>query len=625
MEEIQESTNNREQTMGVSNVYNSNKIDLVKLALTNKSKSTAASRKPDYMQMTGSIFNAPNAKSTTSTNSLSDLNTLRSLNDINNKNNETESTNGKSSSGSNLDNIANIDNAADGKAAARSAEASSDEIAAQTKSSQADEKTVTKFDSDAQKLDKQMEKDDKKFQQTLKKQENEIKDNNTKLEKLAKETEETQTEIDAAQNELDSLLATSAFTINNAQNSSGTSNSNPNEGRIQELQTLIGSKIELTQANGKQIYSIQRSSSRTITRMNKTNSTFVKTQTKNQKTLNTNQTKAQKAIEVATKFEQAAALVSQVGQTVNLAGKGLVALGASMSSNPFTAAVGAALIATGNVMQKVGTVTEMVGNYGQAAANITKTAAYAAEGNLSGALQSAAGAIQTGAAAVKSTKDLGKTFDSINEQANQATQKLAANSAAREKVKDMTTEELGGMSKKEARKAISQDLQNQMADGSIATSKKGALGQMKELKNNALEGDSQTLKMNSQTGKIEQNITKSKATIALEKAKSDFASAVAKENGTLTDGVITGLDSKGRKAVKAKMASRFSNTATDTVKSSKKFDASKLVQGLQSTAALFNQQGTQQTASTNKGPAPQWDLSRNSRYQKIRNSRLSNA
>lgn len=622
MEEIQESTNNREQTMGVSNVYNSNKIDLVKLALTNKSKSTAASRKPDYMQMTGSIFNAPNAKSTTSTNSLSDLNTLRSLNDINNKNNETESTNGKSSSGSNLDNIANIDNAADGKAAARSAEASSDEIAAQTKSSQADEKTVTKFDSDAQKLDKQMEKDDKKFQQTLKKQENEIKDNNTKLEKLAKETEETQTEIDAAQNELDSLLATSAFTINNAQNSSGTSNSNPNEGRIQELQTLIGSKIELTQANGKQIYSIQRSSSRTITRMNKTNSTFVKTQTKNQKTLNTNQTKAQKAIEVATKFEQAAALVSQVGQTVNLAGKGLVALGASMS---WAAGAGAALIAAGNVMQKVGTVTEMVGNYGQAAANITKAAAYAADGNLSGALQSAAGAIQTGAAAVKTTKGLGKTFDSINEQANQATQKLAANSAAREKVKDMTTEQLGGMSKKEARKAISQDLQNQMAEGSIATSKKGALGQMKELKNNALEGDSQTLKMNSQTGKIEQNITKSKATIALEKAKSDFASAVAKENATLTDGVITGLDSKGRKAVKAKMASRFSNTATDTVKSSKKFDASKLVQGLQSTAALFNQQGTQQSASTNKGPAPQWDLSRDSRYQKIRNSRLSNA
>lgn len=622
MEEIQESTNNREQTMGVSNVYNSNKIDLVKLALTNKSKSTAASRKPDYMQMTGSIFNAPNAKSTTSTNSLSDLNTLRSLNDINNKNNETESTNGKSSSGSNLDNIANIDNAADGKASALRAAASSDEIAAQTKSSQADEKTVTKFDSDAQKLDKQMEKDDKKFQQTLKKQENEIKDNNTKLEKLAKETEETQTEIDAAQNELDSLLATSAFTINNAQNSSGTSNSNPNEGRIQELQTLIGSKIELTQANGKQIYSIQRSSSRTITRMNKTNSTFVKTQTKNQKTLNTNQTKAQKAIEVATKFEQAAALVSQVGQTVNLAGKGLVALGASMS---WAAGAGAALIAAGNVMQKVGTVTEMVGNYGQAAANITKAAAYAADGNLSGALQSAAGAIQTGAAAVKTTKGLGKTFDSINEQANQATQKLAANSAAREKVKDMTTEQLGGMSKKEARKAISQDLQNQMAEGSIATSKKGALGQMKELKNNALEGDSQTLKMNSQTGKIEQNITKSKATIALEKAKSDFASAVAKENATLTDGVITGLDSKGRKAVKAKMASRFSNTATDTVKSSKKFDASKLVQGLQSTAALFNQQGTQQSASTNKGPAPQWDLSRDSRYQKIRNSRLSNA
>ena len=603
--------------MGVSNVYNSNKIDLVKLALTNKSKSSAAAKKPEYLQMTGSIFNAPNAKSTSGTSSLSDLNTLRSLNDINNKNNETEGTNGKSSSGSSLDNIANIDNAADGKAAARSAEASSDE-----KSSQADTKTVTKFDFDSQKLDKQLQKDDKKFQQTLKKQENEIKDNNIKLEKLAKETAETQTEIDAAQNELDSLLATSAFTINNAQNSGGASNSNPNSGRIQELQTLIGSKVELTQANGKQIYSLQRSSSRTMTRMNKTNSTFVKTQTKNQKALNADQTKTEKAIEVATKFEQAAALVSQLGQTVNLAGKGLVALGASMS---WAAGAGAALIAAGNVMQKVGTVTEMVGNYGQAAANITKAAAYAADGNLTGALQSAAGAIQTGAAAVKTTKGLGKTFDSINEQANQATQKLAANSAARETVKDMTTEQLGGMSKKEARKAIGQDLQNQMADGSISTSKKGALGQMKELKNNALEGDSQTLKMNSQTGKIEQNITKSKATIALDNAKSDFASAVAEENGTLKDGVVTGLDRKGRKSVKNKMASRFSNTATNTVKSSKKFDASKLVEGLQSTAALFNQQGTQQTASTSKGPAPQWNLNNDSRYQKIRNSRLSNA
>ena len=84
--------------------------------------------------------------------------------------------------------------------------------------------------------------------------------------------------------------------------------------------------------------------------MNKTNSNFVKMQTKNQKALNADQTKTEKAIEVATKFEQVAALVSQVGQTVNLAGKGLVALGASMS---WAAGAGAALIAAGNVMQKV--------------------------------------------------------------------------------------------------------------------------------------------------------------------------------------------------------------------------------------------------------------------------------
>lgn len=49
--------------MGVSNVNNLNKIDVTKLGLLGKTRSTQ-SNKPAYMQMTGSIFNAPKVKTT---------------------------------------------------------------------------------------------------------------------------------------------------------------------------------------------------------------------------------------------------------------------------------------------------------------------------------------------------------------------------------------------------------------------------------------------------------------------------------------------------------------------------------------------------------------------------------
>ena len=44
--------------MGVSNVNNLKNIDLSKLSLLQKNKG-AQSSKPEYMKMTGSIFNAP--------------------------------------------------------------------------------------------------------------------------------------------------------------------------------------------------------------------------------------------------------------------------------------------------------------------------------------------------------------------------------------------------------------------------------------------------------------------------------------------------------------------------------------------------------------------------------------
>lgn len=588
--------------MSVSNVYNQSKINAIKLNLGVQAKKASAN-KPAYMQMTGSIFDAPGVKNsaTATANSLNDLNTSKSLSELNASGETT------GSSKSSTEDIKSIDNAADGKAAAASAESSADEVESLTKDTQNDQKTVEKYDSDAQKLDKQIEKDDKKFKTQLKKQENDLKKDNQKLQKLVKETEETQTEVENAQNELDSLLGSASFSINRDPNSGETSN--PNQDRINELQTIIGSKVTLLQSNGQQIYSLQRSSSKTITKMNKTNANYVKVNQQNSKAITQNQSKTDKVIETATSIEQISALVSQTGQAVNYAGKGLVALGATMSSNPFTAAVGAALISTGNVMQKVGTVVEMVGNYGQMAANVTKTAAYAADGNLAGALTSAASAIQTGAAAVKSTKNLGNTFEKINEQANQATQKLTADRVARQTVNDTIKKDgmegLGGMSTKQARKATAAKLQAQMADGTISTDAKWAKGQLNDL--------------TEQITSVPKDGT-SIAQQALNSSKTQFADAVTSAGGSIKDGVVSGLDKKAKKEINNKVKTGFTNTATDTVKSSKKFDWGKLANGLQATAAKLGSQNTQQTTQNTTKPAPaQWDLSSDSKFQKIYN------
>lgn len=583
--------------MSVSNVYNQGKINAIKLNLGAQAKKASAN-KPAYMQMTGSIFDAPGVKNSASStaNSLNDLNTSRSINELNTTSGTTDSN--KTSTGD----IKNIDSASEGKAAAASAESSAGEVESLTKDTQNDQKTVEKFDSDAQKLNKQIEKDDKKFQTQLKKQENDLKKDTQKLEKLVKESEEAQTEVDNAQNELDSLLGSASFSINRDPNSGETSN--PNQDRINELQTIIGANATLLQSNGQQIYSLQRSSSRTITKMTKTNANYVKVNQQNSKAITENQSKTDKVIEVATNIEQISALVSQTGQAVNYAGKGLVALGSAMS---WAAGAGAALIATGQVMQKVGTVVNMVGNYGQMAANVTKTAAYAADGNLAGALTSAASAIQTGAAAVKSTKDLGNTFEKINEQANQATQKLAANTAARETVKNMSTEELGGMSTKQARKSTAAKLQAQMADpnSGIKTDAKWAKGQLNDLTEQLTSAPKDGTSIAQQ---------------ALNNSKTQFADAVTSAGGTIKDGVVGGLDRKAKSAINEQVKTGFTNTATNTVKSSQKFDWSKLANGLQATAAKFGSQNTQQTAQNTTKPAPaQWDLSKDRIFQKTYN------
>lgn len=606
--------------MGISNVNNVNKIDLTKLNFGSKTVKT--DNRPEYLKMTGSIFNAPGVKGTT-TSTLGTLNTNRSLSELRSTPAKAKSTGtGSSNEGSNNGGT-EIKSASEGKAAAANANSQASKVKSQTTEMKSSEKTVNKYSADAQKQEKKAETQDKKFQKTLKAQEKEVKEYNLKLQKTIKENLETQTEITNAQNELDSLLGQSSFSANN---NNGTSTSNNNSARIKELQTFIGTKSKLVQNNGKTIYSLQRSSSRTLTKMKKTNATYVKTNKRNMKNVASTQTKAAKVAQTAQKFEQIAAMVSQLGQTVNLAGKGLEALG---HASFMGAGVGAALIATGQVMQKVGNVVELVGNYGQTAASVTKGAAMAADGNLAGAMQAFGSAAATGAAAVKSTKGLKQTFGDIDKSAKEATKKLAANQVAKEKVKGMSKEELGGLSKKQMRKSISSQLQaNADFDKDLAgkwskkqfESYKSAMSKTNANGQTFASAAANNAKSTYATNTLKAAGLGDKYTVAADGTISDAAG-----NKTSLDKIKTAASNKkeARTIKRAMRQSRsstvsgFQNVAKEAAKtkSSQKFDFAKLSQTLMATGAMIL--ATNSNNTQRRGYAPQWDLANDSRFQKI--------
>ena len=603
--------------MGISNVNNLNKIDLTKLNFGSKTVKT--DNRPSYLKMTGSIFNAPGVKGTT-TSTLGTLNTNRSLSELRSTPAKAKSTGtGSSNEGSNNGGT-EIKSASEGKAAAANANNQASKVKSQTTEMKSSEKTVNKYSADAQKQEKKAETQDKKFQKTLKAQEKEVKEYNLKLQKTIKENLETQTEITNAQNELDSLLGQSSFSANN---NNGTSTSNNNSARIQELQTFIGTKSKLVQNNGKTIYSLQRSSNKTLKKMKKTNATYVKTNKRNMKNVASTQTKAAKVAQTAQKFEQIAAMVSQLGQTVNLAGKGLEALG---HASFMGAGVGAVLIATGQVMQKVGNVVELVGNYGQTAASVTKGAAMAADGNFAGAMQAFGSAAATGAAAVKSTKGLKQTFGDIDKSAKEATKKLAANQVAKEKVAQMKDSELGGLSKKQMRKSISSQLQ---ANDSITTSGNWSKKQLKGYMENMKANDGSLVETAANNAKS----TYATNTMAkLKEAGLDGKYKVTSD-GKITDKVsgkevtlseIKKTSRKDARGIKRAMnsgasstVSGFQNVAKEATKtkSSQKFDFAKLSQTLMATGAMIL--ATNSNNTQRKGYAPQWDLANDSRFQKI--------
>ena len=602
--------------MGISNVNNLNKIDLTKLNFGSKTVKT--DNRPSYLKMTGSIFNAPGVS--TNTNTLNDINTNKALSELKARPSATRKTSSKTTS--NDKENTDISSASEGKAAAANADNQASKVKAQTSEMKTSEKKVQKYSADAKKQEKKAETEDKKFKQTLKAQEKTLKDNNLKLQKAVQENLETQNEITNAQNELDSLLGQSSFSIGGGNGASASGN---NSGRIQELQTIIGSKLNLIQNNGKTIYSLQRSSSRTLTKMNTTNRNYVRTHKHNMKNVASTQTKAAKVAQTAQKFEQIAAMVSQLGQTVNLAGKGLEALG---HASFMGAGVGAVLIATGQVMQKVGTVVELVGNYGQTAASVTKGAAMAADGNLAGAMQAFGSAVSTGTAAINSTKDLKGTFGKIDKSAKEATKKLTANTLAKKEAKKLAKEgKLGGLTEKQMRKSISSQLfANAGFDEDLAG--KWSKKQFESYKEKMTKTNANGQTFASAAADKARSTSATNTMAKLKEAGLDGKYKVTSD-GKITDKVsgkevtlseIKKTSRKDARGIKRAMksgasstVSGFQNIAKNATKSTQKIDFTKFSQSMMTTAAMLYSNNTQ----SRRGYAPQWDLANDSRFQKI--------
>lgn len=564
--------------MGVSNVYNQAKASAIAAVKSNLANSGVkkADLKPEYMRMTGSIFDAPDLNRNSQVPFLASSNIKASLVELNKK--PVEAPQGKGSNNNELDMPGS---ASEGRAAAANVKSQSNKAKKLTQKTEKNTTVVNKFNSDSELLQTKIVKDNKKFKAQQLKLEGKIKSDNLKLAKLIDENEEYQKQVDDAQHELDSLLARNSFTMGG----SGASANNDNQSRITELQTLIGSKVGLMQANGKIVYSLQRNQTRTIKQMNKTNSQYVKVNNQNVKAMSQQQSETSKILRVATEIEKYSALVQTAGQTLDILGQAMKAAGTAPGMHW--------MIPVGRLMSSVGTVAEMVGQYGVAAANITKTASYAAEGNIMGAMQSAAMAVQAGTAAVKSTKNLKANFDNINTKANEALNKIDANKIAKEQVKQMEQDgvDFKGMSKKDMRKSISKDLQAKM-NGKDATLNRNDL-----LENGKLTEAGRTAGQES----------------ANEVGK-EFTLQIGKQGGN------------------AKIASKatlkhFRNEASKTIsKSSTSWGdrMQQMSQGFMTLASIYGM--SQNSGTSNKRHAEQWDLNSDPRMARImRNNELYRA
>ena len=560
--------------MGVSNIYNqakANAIAAIKSNLANSGVKKADS-KPEYMKMTGSIFNAPNkTKDGKPVTTLASTNITASLADLNKKPIEATQSRGSNDNGSDMPS-----SASEGRAAASEVEGQGDKAKELTSKTEKQKNTVDKFSSESSRLQKKTDNDNKKFKTQQVKLQAQIKSDNQKIEKLTRENDEIEQQVTDAQNELESLLARNSFSMGGA----GSSSNSGDQEKITELKTLIGSKVGIMQANGKVVYSLQRNQTRSIRNLSKTNAQYIKVNNKNVKAMNQQQNETSGVLKVATEVEKYSALVQTAGQTLNLLGQAMMAAG----TTPLTAW----MVPVGSVMAKVGTVAEMVGQYGVAAANITKTASYAAEGNIMGAMQSAAMAVQAGTAAYKSTTNLKSNFDSINTKANESLNKVAADKAAKEQVKGMSDSQLNGMSRKDMRKSISKDLQSQMNGEKATLNRKDLLNKGKLTEAGKTEGqksaDRVSKEFETQIGKQGANAkTASKAT--LKKFRNEASKKISKSSTSWGDRM------------------------------------QQMNQGFMTLASIYGM--SQNNRTSNKRHASQWDLNSDPRMARIMRSNES--
>lgn len=561
--------------MGVSNIYNqakANAIAAIKSNLANSGVKKADS-KPEYMKMTGSIFNAPNkTKDGKPVTTLASTNITASLADLNKKPIEATQSRGSNDNGSDMPG-----SASEGRAAASDVKAQGEKAEELRSKTEKQKKEVDNYNDNSTKLKKKTAQDNKKFKAQQLKLEAQVKADNKKLEKITNENDELQLQVNSAQNELNSLLAKNSFSMGG----SGQSTINAgDQAKITELQTLIGSKVGLMQSNGKIVYSLQRNQTRTITQMNKVNAQYIKVNNKNVKAMNQQQGETSKILNVATEVEKYSALVQTAGQTLNLLGQAMIAAG----TTPWTAW----MVPVGTVMSKVGTVAEMVGQYGVAAANITKTASYAAEGNIMGAMQSAAMAVQAGTAAYKSTTNLKSNFDSINTKANESLNKVAADKAAKEQVKGMSDSQLNGMSRKDMRKSISKDLQSQMNGEKATLNRKDLLNKGK------LTEAGKTTTQNSAN-----------------KVSEEFTKQIDKQGGNIKTASKATLKKFRNEA--SKKVSKSSTSWGDRMQ--------QMNQGFMTLASIYGM--SQNNRTSNKRHAAQWDLNSDPRMARIMRSNES--
>lgn len=597
--------------MGVSNIYNqakANAIAAIKSNLANSGVKKADS-KPEYMKMTGSIFNAPNkTKDGKPVTTLASTNITASLADLNKKPIEATQSRGSNDNGSDMPG-----SASEGRAAASDVKAQGEKAEELRSKTEKQKKEVDNYNDNSTKLKKKTAQDNKKFKAQQLKLEAQVKADNKKLEKITNENDELQLQVNSAQNELNSLLAKNSFSMGGF----GQSTTNAgDQAKITELQTLIGSKVGLMQSNGKIVYSLQRNQTRTITQMNKVNAQYIKVNNKNVKAMNQQQGETSKILNVATEVEKYSALVQTAGQTLNLLGQAMIAAG----TTPWTAW----MVPVGTVMAKVGTVAEMVGQYGVAAANVTKTAAYAAEGNIMGAMQSAAMAVQAGTAAYKSTTNLKSNFDSINTKANETLNKGAAKQAAKQQVEEMKQNgvDFKGMSEKDMRNSISNDLQAQMNGENPIRNRNDLLkdGKLTEAGRTATQESAATVQNNFQNnlnGVLPKGYTVDQAGIVKDASGNVVGNISDKDNK-----VIAKLTKQAGK----KTTASFRNVASSSnpiKKSSTNWGdrMQQMNQGFMTLASIYGM--SQNNRTSNKRHASQWDLNSDPRMARIMRSNES--